>query len=222
MADDIVEALQEAAEIVETLKKLRDLVDTQIPNSPFELPDKPGVLVGPSIPPAYFNLMSPLSFIQPPGPESSGPFGRGNGGGSFADGNGGELLGGSFGGDFSGILEGIDQTRDRYQEMIGSIVEGNREAAGSITGMFGQLVAGSEEACVLTGESFEMMGNRIFDMAGEYAARLGKLSILSSKVFTALRSMNPWVAAAAGIALMVLGKKMRGLAGSVGTGNIEG
>ncbi len=225
MADDIVDALQQAAGIVEALKKLRDLVHTQRPYLPFEPPDQSGVLIEPSIPPAYLNLRPPLSFIQPPGPESSGPFGQ-TGGGSFVADNGGYvpkgMLGGSFGENFSEILEGIDQTREHYQEMIGGIVEGNREAAGSITGMFGKLVTGSEEACALTGESFEMMGNRIFDLMGEYAARLGKLSILSSKVFTALRSMNPWVAAAAGVALMVLGKRMRGLAGSVGTGSTEG
>ncbi len=282
-AEDIVDAFQDATSILKLFKKLNDQkLDSKY--SPFELPDKTGVFVGP--PP-----IQPAIRPMHPGPDSNGPLdsvprimdenpmailggwpypgrrSRGKqttlgdfisillsgsslpgifgdlleillggdsrrnpfgdilsiftGKGDAASGIGG-LFGGLFDGGFIGIVEEIDQTEQRYREMIETIIGGNKEASDSIAGMFDQLVGGGEEAAALTGEAFETMGGQIYDLVGEYATKLGTLSLLSSKVFAALRSMNPWVASAAGVALIALGQAMRSLAGSVGTGRIGG
>jgi len=333
-AENIADKFRDVGGIVETLRNLKRLTDINRPYSPFELPDKTGVFIGPPprpesgldklieeldgrysteyFPapgirvgyPANFNLLSPSSFFMPPGPESGGPPGSspwlmevnplaeirgwpspnpprrrkqaslgdvisilnsnssllgvlgdlmimiyGSGkdnplidildiilnktgtfsgiggllGGLFGGGRPGSPLGGfrdnflGEGGGFIGTKEQIEQTGQAYSGMIESMIAGNEEAAGSITELFEQLAGSGEEAAMLTGGAFENVGGQIFDLMGNYTTKLGTLSLLSSKAFMALRSMNPWAAAAAGVALMALGQAMRGLAASVGS-----
>jgi hypothetical protein len=185
--------------------------------------------------PATMEPMSPASFILPQGQDSNMPvnqFSRSKGNNPWS-GNIPVLTAGSpfsgilelllnvLGGEdyFTDFLDGIGLAGERYGEMIGNIVSGNREASDSLAGMFEALAGRGEQASSLNGKIIDTMRGQLFDMAGEYATRLGNLTLLSSKAFAALRSMNPLAATTAGVALMALGQVLGSLAGSVGTGS---
>lgn len=123
---------------------------------------------------------------------------------------------------FVEALDGIERVRSGYESLVESILGGNRSAAESVKALFVALTGGGRKAHEELAGSFEAMTGQIFAGMGDYAKRLGVLSGLAAKAFAALRSMNPFAAAAASVALIAIGQALKGLAGSVGKGGGSG
>ena len=120
------------------------------------------------------------------------------------------------GGVIEEILEGLERVEQRHREMIERISGGNRKALGGISGLFEQLAERLRSAAGVTGKVFEKLQGNLFSSLGAYATRLGFLTGLASKAFTALRTMNPFAAAAASMALLALGQALKRLASGAG------
>jgi len=118
-----------------------------------------------------------------------------------------------------GALAGIEQVREGYDSLVQSILGGNRSAGDSIAQLFGSLTGGGKQAKQALAGVFEGMAGQIFSGMADYAKQLGFLTGMSAKAFTALKSMNPWAAAAASIGLIALGTALKSLAGSLGKGS---
>ncbi|MCE5272031.1 hypothetical protein LLH00_12215 [bacterium] len=117
-----------------------------------------------------------------------------------------------------GALAGIEQVREGYDSLVQSILGGNRSAGDSITQLFSSLTGGGKQAKQALAGVFEGMAGQIFSGMADYAKQLGVLTGLASTAFTALKSMNPFAAAAASIGLIALGAALKSLAGSLGKG----
>lgn len=113
---------------------------------------------------------------------------------------------------------GIERVRADYDSLVESILSGNRKAGESIAQLFASLTGGGKQAKQALAGVFEGMAGQIFASMGDYAKRLGVLTGLSAKAFAALRSMNPFAAAAASVGLIALGQALKSLAGSLGKG----
>ena len=113
---------------------------------------------------------------------------------------------------------GIERVRADYDSLVESILSGNRKAGESIAQLFTSLTGGGKQAKQALAGVFEGMAGQIFESMGDYAKRLGVLTGLSAKAFAALRSMNPFAAAAASVGLIALGQALKSLAGSLGKG----
>lgn len=122
-------------------------------------------------------------------------------------------LAGLFSGGFADrAVDCIKKVESSYSGMVEKIVSGNQRALESVSGLFGELERGGDSAAGVTGEKFISMIDRIGEGMGDYALRLGTLSGLAAKAFFALRTMNPFAASAASMALLSLGKMMGRLA----------
>jgi len=113
---------------------------------------------------------------------------------------------------------GFERVRADYDSLVESILSGNRKAGESIAQLFASLTGGGKQAKQSLAGVFEGMAGQIFESMGDYAKRLGVLTGLSAKAFAALRSMNPFAAAAASVGLIALGQALKSLAGSLGKG----
>jgi hypothetical protein len=143
-------------------------------------------------------------------------FGRLSGAGMTAGGGrdpAQDILGGDG---LARTLESIAQVKQSYAGMIENILSGNQSALGSILGLFGELTGKGKKAGDATGQVFQMLQGQVFSTLGKYASQLGLLTGLSSKAFAALKSMNPFAAAAASVALLALGQALKRLSSHVG------
>ncbi|MEA1997429.1 MAG: hypothetical protein U9N45_07305 [Gemmatimonadota bacterium] len=129
----------------------------------------------------------------------------------------GGILDTSQGGTFDMVSISIKDIEERYLDMVGKIVSGNRTAQESVIRLFDELSRSGGTAATATGEHFARVQGEMFSAMGNYASQLGKLTGLASRAFFSLRSMNPFSASAAAAALQALGSALRRLASSVGT-----
>ena len=153
--------------------------------------------------------------------ESWGTSSRGRGGLGGSLGDFASVGGGDLGGILGGLLGGTngENPLQPLEDAIDSIIGRNGDLLGSFEETLGGIESlGGTVADTLAG-SFSDMGMSLIKSSLNYFGKLGLLTSLSGQAFTALKSMNPVTALAAGAALMALSSQLKRLGSSVGSGS---